>query len=713
MNKEKMNVPYSYKDHRLGKTLVRYMIDNDSGQTALLLIPVSAMDQYAERGEYSDRWAVGSLVQLHLRNHPAGILHGTSMRYSPSTAQLVFDEQTVDQKENETIIETVLRADTYRCIHRLSWRSGEDAFEVRTRFENRGNAIAVLDMLSSFSLENLSPFCSSDASERLQLHRYRSAWSLEGRHTVDRLEDLQLEFAWAYPEVEKFGSIGSWPCKKFFPFAAIEDTETKVLWGAQLAIPGSWQMEVCRSKNCVSLSGGLADREFGHWAKEIEPGESFTAPVAYLACVQGDDQDLTHALTHLHHRAADRQPDVEQDLPIVFNEWCTSWGTPTHDKMIAIADHLKGSEVRYIVMDAGWSKSTVEGNYGQGGNGDWEVCEKAFPNGLKACSHELKKRGFITGIWFEFEVTTEGASVYGAEYDDLHIHKDGRVLVTESISGRRSYWDFRNPEAIDLLSRKVIDLLRDNEIGYMKVDYNGNVGLGCDGAESLGEGLRQHLEGVQAFFRKVQCELPHLVIENCASGGLRLEPSMIGITSMSSFSDAHEGLEIPILAANQHAMLLPRQLQIWAVLRKEDSEQRLYYTCSSTFLGRMCLSGDITALSTEQRDICWAAQKMYRTVYPIIKHGKSRLIEQRGGSFRHPAGRQVLLRVSDDEKNALLIYHTFKNSPEEPLELTLPEGNWTVEETLNNSVRSLMNNKLILNPMPDFSGSVVSLQKTT
>lgn len=154
--------------------------------------------------------------------------------------------------------------------------------------------------------------------------------------------------------------------------------------------------------------------------------------------------------------------------------------------------------------------------------------------------------------------------------------------------------DLRKPEVIGYLTEKVIDFLKKYGFGYLKIDYNDTVGIGCDGAESLGEGLRQQVLASQEFIRKIQREIPDLVIENCASGGHRLEPSMLAITSMSSFSDAHECLEIPIIAANLHRAILPRQSQIWAVLRKTDSARRLYYSIVNTFLGRMCLSGTFT-----------------------------------------------------------------------------------------------------------------------
>ena len=70
--------------------------------------------------------------------------------------------------------------------------------------------------------------------------------------------------------------------------------------------------------------------------------------------------------------------------------------------------------------------------------------------------------------------------------------------------------------------------------------------------------------------------------------------------SMASFSDAHECVEIPIIAANLHRVILPRQSQIWAVIRETDSLKRMAYSVINTFLGRMCISGDVLHLTPEQ-----------------------------------------------------------------------------------------------------------------
>ena len=62
---------------------------------------------------------------------------------------------------------------------------------------------------------------------------------------------------------------------------------------------------------------------------------------------------------------------------------------------------------------------------------------------------------------------------------------------------------------------------------------------------------------------------------------------------MSSFSDAHECNSIPIIAANMHRMILPRQSQIWVVIQKEQPISKYYYQSASSMRGRLCLSGNI------------------------------------------------------------------------------------------------------------------------
>jgi alpha-galactosidase len=646
-----------------------------------------------------------SLVQYKIvgDGYSSGFAGGLTMRDSDSVKGLRFDKQQVDRSSQGLQIITGFK--TSRGLyfeHILRWQRKERAVSIATRCKNTGREAVTLEMLASFSLGGLTPFDPADAMGRLILHRYRSYWSAEARLDSQPIEALHLERSWTGHGQfsERFGQVGSMPVRKFFPFAAVEDKTAGVIWASQLNCPGSWQMELSRRGDTLALSGGLADREFGHWTKQIKPGESFETPMAAVTVVRGDLQEACQRLVALQKRPLKRQPKLENQLPIVFNEWCTSWGNPTHDGLIALADRLKGSPVKYLVIDDGWAVRRTEGTQE---NGDWIVDPKRFPLGLASTCAEIRKRGFIPGIWFEFEVCNLGSKAF--EKSRHHLHRDGRVLTV----GSRRFWDFRDPWVHKYLYQRVLCLIRDNGFGYLKVDYNDTIGHGCDAEDSLGEGLRQHLEGVQSFFRRLSEELPELVIENCSSGGHRLEPSMQALAAMGSFSDAHETVEVPIIAANLHNLILPRQSQIWAVLRPADSAKRLHYSLAATFLGRMALSGDIHQLNPTQWKIVQEAMRLYRKVYPIIRDGHSRTFGPAQFSFRHPTGWQALRRSTKSE--ILVIAHNFMNDACRTVTLSLPRGKWNIQAEMGCSKALVQGGELQISFEENLCGKIILLTK--
>jgi alpha-galactosidase len=219
----------------------------------------------------------------------------------------------------------------------------------------------------------------------------------------------------------------------------------------------------------------------------------------------------------------------------------------------------------------------------------------------------------------------------------------------------------------------------------MKIDYNETIGIGCDGAESQGEGLRQNMQASYEFMEKVKAEVPDIILENCASGGHRLEPLMMGSCSMASFSDAHECVEIPIIAANLHRAILPRQSQIWAVIRKEDSAKRIAYSMVNTFLGRMCLSGDVMELEIEQWNIIEKGITFYKRIAPIIRDGYTTRFGTDITSYRHPTGWQGILRTTE-YGDAYALFHIFDGTLLDQCFVELPETDkYEIEEVYSDT----------------------------
>jgi alpha-galactosidase len=701
----------------LGDMIAEYLVDQTSQVVSLRLYPSALENQLAAHREHLNpqsglAWRLESLVQFKLLGDMTyGYSQGSTMRNSATVATLRLENQQVIKEGDQTTIITRLTSERgYAGENYLNWRAGDGAVRVNTIFYNLSEHPLTLEMLSSFSLSGITPFAIDDAPQRLYIHRFRSAWSAEGRHECRLVEEMGLERSWAQHgvRVERFGQVGSMPVKGFFPWAGVEDREMGVLWGAQLVIPGSWQMEFFRQDDFLCLSGGLADREFGHWTKAVAPGEHFASPFSYLSTVQGSLDDLCARMVDMQLPAAETAPPSEIDLPVICNEYCYSWGDPRHADLVAMADRLQDSGVKYLIIDAGWYKGN-EGSWYLA-QGDWAANPRLFPDGLAATAQAIRKRGLIPGIWFEMEVCGEQSPRYTEDIDHF-LHRDGMPLTAAG----RHFWDFRDPWVIDFLSQKVIGLLHESGFGYIKVDYNETIGIGVDGAESLGEGLRQHLEGVQGFFRKMRTELPELVIENCASGGHRLEPSMMALSSMASFSDAHETKDIPVIAANLHRLILPRQSQIWAVLHATDSTQRLAYLLSSGFLGRLCISGEITALNKEQWALVKEAIHFYKQLTPVIARGKSRLFQAISPSWQHLQGAQVVLRIADDEQSAFVVTHSFEAPLPVEIRVPLPGDGWQVAGCFpaSSTMPEFQGNELCYLPSREWEGKGIYLMRST
>lgn len=651
---------------KLGDMLLIYEKDIEFNRCGFTIIPECMENKVTDDKFYR----VNSLIQLKIIGdmYPNCYAHGSSMRNSESSNRMEYKDQEVIENNEKIIIKTFLEDKRgYLATHKVTYFKGEDSFELRTIYKNNSKDAVTLEMISSFEIGNITPFERGDSPDNILIHRLRSKWSHEARFHTETVEDLQLEPSWSTwaASSERFGQLGSMPVKKFAPFLAIEDKKNDVFWAVQLAHEASWQMEIYRQDDALHISGGLADREFGHWMKTINPGECFETPYSIIStCYGGGIDRIAQRITSAGNKYFSKAPKVEENLPIIFNEYCTTWGCPSHENISEIIKVIKDKGIEYFVIDCGWFKEGDKPWHIS--MGDYDISKELFPDGIEKTVGLIKSAGMRPGIWFEIDNVGEASRAYN-ETDHL-LKRDGYVITTYS----RRFWDMTDPWVQKYLKEKVIDMIKNNGFEYIKMDYNDTIGIGVDNSDSLGEGLRLNMESSIQFVKNIRKEIPNIIIENCASGGHKLEPLMMSLTSMASFSDAHECEEIPIIAANLHRLILPRQSQIWAVIRENDSLKRISYSIANTFLGRMCLSGDVTKLNKEQWNVIDKGIDFYKNISDIIKNGYSYRYGTDITSERHPKGWQAVLRKN--ESRAFVVIHVFDGEQPKYIEIKLPSN---------------------------------------
>ena len=668
-----------YSQFILGDMNLQYILDTDTAIIGLRLFPADSTKKISEHtktlsstsenhtSECPDELNIEPLVLLHASKYPrAGNLSvGQTMRNGKFAELFIFDSQHIKETNTTKKILTKLKSkEGFEVIHTIEYEKKSSFLKSSAVFINNSNTSITLELFSSFSITGISPFQKNNAPEVYRIHRLRSSWSSEGTLITETAEQLKLENSWSNHSVqcERFGVIGSLPVMRWFPFISIEDNEHKVIWGAKVEGLSSWQIEIYRKDDFFALSGGLADREFGHWNKTIIPKEEFHSGNAWISVVHGKIEDITQRLTNTEIKNR-IEINSNTELFPVFNEWCTTWGYPSEENLTPLLPVLKNLKIPYLIIDAGWYGNGEKNWYTS--QGDWNENKKLYPKGLKAFCEKIRSFGITPGLWFEPESIGEDATIKNKI--DWQLKLDGEPVKV----GTRYFFDFRNTEVTNYLESKLSNLITECGLGYIKIDYNETIGLGCDSNNLPGEGLREHLYQVIKFFENLKKKFPQLIIENCASGGSRLCPAFVNTMDISSFSDAHECCSIPIIAGNLQFIIPPSKSLIWAVLHQTDSINRIYYSLAALFLGRICLSGRIDQLSEIQFSILHKALYLYSKISHIIQNGKSYRFGTVIKSYNHPKGWQVIVRYSKKREQCIIILHTFTLSQEE-ISILLP-----------------------------------------
>ncbi len=132
----------------------------------------------------------------------------------------------------------------------------------------------------------------------------------------------------------------------------------------------------------------------------------------------------------------------------------------------------------------------------------------------------------IPGLWLEPEVAGKHSAL-AEKPDSWFFLRHGRRVVKNS----RLLLDFRNPEVRSYLDAVVERLVKEYGVGYIKMDYNTDTleGTGLN-ADSLGQGLLDHNRVVLSWLDGLLDRYPELVIENCGSGGGRMDYGMLSHT---------------------------------------------------------------------------------------------------------------------------------------------------------------------------------------
>ncbi len=461
-----------------------------------------------------------------------------------------------------------------------------------TRVTNTGKQSVGIEYLSSAMLTNLAP--PREFEEQLRIHFAHNTWQAEGQwRTFKPSRAGFLDNGNFTVSPASFDSIGTWSTQRYLPMAVIENTELGVCWFWQIEHNGSWHWELANTEaKAVYAYIGGPDELHGHAWKNLKPGESYTTVPAGVGCVRGGFEQAVAALT-AYRRAACLRPRADtRKLPVIFNDYMNCLeGDPTTAKELPLIEAAAAAGCEYYVIDAGWYAELSENWWGS--VGAWQPSKTRWPGGLQKVLDRIRAKGMVPGLWLEPEVVGIHSPLKDKP-DAWFFQRHGKRVIDHT----RYLLDLRNPEVRAYLSSVVDRLVGEYKVGYIKMDYNVD---GLEGTEYLadspGQGLLEHNRALLSWLDEVLARYPELTIENCGSGGGRMEYAMLSHLQLQSSSDQEDYRLYPSIEVGESAGVLPEQLAIWSYQLTDGDADASSFNSVNAILFRIHQSGHLAELS--------------------------------------------------------------------------------------------------------------------
>jgi alpha-galactosidase len=278
---------------------------------------------------------------------------------------------------------------------------------------------------------------------------------------------------------------------------------------------GQWQAQFgMKAPNQLHIKGGMQ-----HTHLKLLPGETIRTPRMLLAFWEGNEPiDGNNVMRQLLIKHYLPRQNGKLVMPPVMGSITDTAPDGTYE-----APHLK---VMPILADRGievfWSDMNPQHWYPLGfpkGTGTWVPDPKKYPNGLAPISQAAHDAGMGYLLWFEPERVAEGTQI-----DSLcpqWLSKKGPADPVDQFLFRMDI-----PEARDWLIEHIDDQIRAANIDWLRYDFNLDpleFWQNTDTPDRQGMTEIRHIEGLYAFWDELLRRHPNMALDNCASGGRRID----------------------------------------------------------------------------------------------------------------------------------------------------------------------------------------------
>jgi alpha-galactosidase len=325
----------------------------------------------------------------------------------------------------------------------------------------------------------------------------------------------------------------------YLPFFNLQIGENGVI-GA-IGWTGGWKLAFVRSPESIAVHAGVTKTHL-----KLHPGEEIRTPrlmLLFWECDRRHAQNMLRQFLLAHHTP---QPNGKLlQGPICW----ANWGEVRVADQLAKLQWWQAQKLPLDVfwIDAGWygnapflEDSTVYNSqwYTQAGN--WWPNPVTYPEGFRPIGDACREAGVRFLLWIEPERCRVGSSLAKEHAEWLLGPRDDSLLINLGI-----------PAARQFLTDLVSDLLTEGGINFYRQDFNTDpvpFWEAEDAPDRVGMTEIGHITGLYAMWDELVERHPGLMIDNCSSGGRRIDLEMISRSIALWRSDYQCVIEFDALA---------------------------------------------------------------------------------------------------------------------------------------------------------------------
>jgi alpha-galactosidase len=303
---------------------------------------------------------------------------------------------------------------------------------------------------------------------------------------------------------------------------------------------GNWHIDLGSADSGVtSVEAGISPWKFSH---TLRPGAAFAAPSVLIA-VGVNLNEASVQLTRAVAATLPRSPASEA-IPVEWDPW---W--PYEDKEINedvfLANVDVGSRlgIEVSTLDAGWFGDSDAKTAWWDIRGDFTAENRArFPHGIAWLADETRRRGQKFGIWMEFEAVGLKAKLR-SERPDLMARRDDdppEEPLDPADPGFLGYICLGSQAGRAYATNALENIVKKTRCEWIKLDFNLDPKAGCsrpDHDHGAGDGLYAHYQGLYSVLDAFRAAHPEIIVEACASGGLRIDAGLLRHVHCAFLSD--------------------------------------------------------------------------------------------------------------------------------------------------------------------------------